>query len=305
MERLGLGFEALQTAKPDIIMCSISGYGQDGPLRNAPAFDLIAQARSGVMTINGEPDTPPTKLGVPLGDIGGGLWASIAILAALRRRDSDPEAQHIDISLLDGIMAMEGYLSQMALLTGHSPAQTGSDHHNVAPYGRYRAKDGYLVLAILVGAFWRRLCDAIERPDLFDDPRFATNTARRDNRAELRVILDEILSQRPRAEWEAIFTAGDVPHGPVLDVAEALQQPQIRARGLLRTMAHPTEGDVTVVGPPLKINGKSTIDTVQPAPLFGEHTRWVAEEILGMDPADVEDLIGRGVIQAPPSSEAR
>jgi formyl-CoA transferase/CoA:oxalate CoA-transferase len=299
MDRLGLGFEALRQAKPDIILCSISGYGQDGPLRGAPSFDLVAQARSGVMSINGEPSTPPTKLGLPIGDLGGGLWATIAIFAALRRRELTQDAQLVDVSLLDGLIALQGYLSQMALLTGTSPQQAGSDHHNVAPYGRYRAKDGYLVLAILVGPFWRRFCDAIERPDLFDDLRFATNTARSDNRDELRAILDEILSQRTRGEWAEIFIAGDVPSGPVLNIAEALHEPQVVSRGLLRTMDHPTEGELTVVGPPLRINGKSTTPVIRPAPLLGEHTRSVARDILGMDEERVEDMIVRGVIQAP------
>lgn len=299
MDRLGLGFEALKAVKPDIVLCSISGYGQDSPLRDAPAFDLVVQARSGVMHVNGDSDRPPNKLGLPVGDLAGGLWSTIAILAALNRRTGSDRAQHIDISLFDGVMALEGYLTQLALLTGESPGRMGSDHHNVVPYGRFRAKDGYLVVAILVGPFWGRFCEAIGRLDLRDDERFADNPSRHANRKQLLPILDEILAEHTRAEWEEIFSAADVPHGPVLDVREALESEQVVSRQLLQTMHHPTAGPVPVVGSPIRVNGLRAGSTPAPAPLHGEHTRRIAHEVLGMPQCQIDDLLARGVFGEP------
>lgn len=295
LDRLGLGFDALRAVRPDIILCSISGYGFEGPERAAPAFDLVIQARSGAMSVNGERNGAPTKLGLPVGDLGGGLWATIAILAALHQRATDSRPQHIDVSLLEGLIALQGYLNQMALLTGESPPRTGSDHHNVAPYGRYRAKDGFLVIAILVGSFWERFCSAIGRSDLAFDPRFATNDARIQNREALQRVIEEVLATRTRDEWCSILAAEDVPGGPVLEVAEALQQNVLAGRGLLRTFEHPTAGKVEVVGSPLRVNGASP-DRLEPPPLLGEHTRRIARELAGLSDTDIDSLIERSVL---------
>jgi formyl-CoA transferase/CoA:oxalate CoA-transferase len=301
LDRLGLGLDALRAITPDIILCSITGYGVVGPMAGSPSFDLVMQARSGVMAINGDPDRPPTKLGLPMGDLGGGLWGTIAILAALRQRDrstgdGQPEAQHVDISLLDGLLAMQGYLGQLAMLTGESPRRVGSDHHNVVPWGRFEAADGYLVIACLSQGFWRKLCESIGRPELVCDPRFVTNTDRNTNREELQGILNEILRGKTRAEWDEIFSAGDVPHGPVLDVAEALSQEQVAARGLITSAEHPTAGEVSLVGSPVRINGAAPSDGVRAAPLRGADTRGVASELLGMDSAEIDRLVAQGVL---------
>ena len=297
MDRLGLGMADLRAAKPDIIMCSITGYGSEGPLSAAPAFDLVIQARSGAMSINGDPDAAPTKLGLPIGDLGGGFWAAIAILAALNRRAGDPQAQHIDVSLLNGLMAMLGYLGQLSMLTGQAPERFGSDHHNVVPYGRFEAKDGHLVVAVLVPQFWRKFCNAVGRPELADDPRFAQNVDRRDNRAELAAIVNDILRQRTRAEWDEIFSAADVPHGPVLDVSEALAQDQVAAAQLLTTVQHPTAGEVQVVGSPIRIDGQRPTSAMTAAPQLGEHPRRIASHRRGMDEADIDLLFEKGVLQ--------
>ena len=232
LQRLGLGFETLKARRPDLILCSISGFGRSGPLRDQPSFDLVSQARSGVMSITGEADGPPTKLGLPLGDLGGGLWAAIAILAALHRRDRDGAPQHVDLSLLDGLMGLLGYLGQLALMTGQSPGRVGSGHHHIVPYGRFETADGYLVLALHVGAFWRRFCLAVDREDLITDPRFIDTAARRDNREDLQDIVEQILRTKTREEWEVVLSEADIPHGPVLDVVEALHQGTPRGTGL-------------------------------------------------------------------------
>jgi crotonobetainyl-CoA:carnitine CoA-transferase CaiB-like acyl-CoA transferase len=301
LDRLGLGLEDLRAVKPDVILCSITGYGSVGPLSGSPSFDLVMQARSGAMAINGDPDRPPTKLGLPMGDLGGGLWGTIALLAALRQRDNHAgdgpaEAQHVDVSLLDGLLAMQGYLGQLAMLTGESPPRVGSDHHTVVPWGRFEAADGYLVIAVLIPRFWRKLCESIERPDLADDPRFATNTDRHEHREELGEILNEILRGKTRAEWDEIFSAADVPHGPVLEVTEALAQEQVAARGLITSAEHPTAGEVPLVGSPVRINGRAPRDDVRAAPLYGADTRTVAAEVLGLRPAEIDELIAAGVL---------
>jgi crotonobetainyl-CoA:carnitine CoA-transferase CaiB-like acyl-CoA transferase len=297
MERLGLGFEQLKARRADVILCSISGFGRDGPLRDRPSFDLVTQARSGVMSITGEPDGPPTKMGLPMGDLSGGLWGAIAILAALHRRTYDPEPQHIDLSLLEGLVGLLGYLGQLTLLTGEGPQRVGSSHHSVVPYGRFAVKDGHLVLALHVGRFWRNFCHAIGRADLIDDPRFRRTADRAKNRDVLLPVVKEILLTKTRAEWEQILDSGDVPHAPILDVAEALAQEQLQARGVLQTLNHPLIGDVEVVAPPIRFVGAER-PAPRPSPLLGEHTRAICEELLGWDAKKVDALLAEGVVQA-------
>jgi crotonobetainyl-CoA:carnitine CoA-transferase CaiB-like acyl-CoA transferase len=305
MGRLGLGFDALRERRGDVILCSISGFGAAGPLSDRPSFDLVTQARSGVMSITGEADGPPTKMGLPMGDLSGGLWGAIGILAALHRRDRTGEPQHIDLSLLDGLVALLGYLGQLALLTGKGPERVGSSHHTVVPYGRFEVKDGHLVLALHVGRFWRNFCRAIERADLIEDPRFRTTADRSRNRAELLPIVEEVLRTRTRAEWEVILEAGDVPHGPILDVAEALEQEQIRSRGLLSTMTHPLAGELQVVGPPIRFIGEAEQRELRPAPLLGEHTREICRELLGWEEERIDGMVTEGVLHDPDARAAR
>ncbi|HEY6738178.1 MAG TPA: CoA transferase [Actinopolymorphaceae bacterium] len=296
LERLGLDFPVLKAVNPRIILCSISGFGRNGPLRDSPSFDLVTQARSGVMSITGEVDGPPTKMGLPMGDLGGGLWSAIAVLAALQRRNTDDRAQHIDISLLDGLMGLLGYLSQMTLLTGRAPERMGSDHHAVVPYGRFEAADGYLVLALHVGNFWRRFCTAIGRTDLIEDERFRTTALRRKNRDVLVPLLEDVLRTKTRAEWDRILSEADVPQAPVLDVKEALEQPQVAARGLLRTVDDPDAGEITVVGSPIRFVGDDATAVLPTAPRLGQHTRSALSSLLGMNADEIDALIASGAI---------
>jgi crotonobetainyl-CoA:carnitine CoA-transferase CaiB-like acyl-CoA transferase len=298
MERLGLGFETLTRRKPDIILCSISGFGRTGPMAEKPSFDLVSQALSGVMSITGEPDSPPTKMGLPMGDLAGGLWGSIAVLAALNRRHRDPSPQHIDLSLLEGLMGLLGYLGQLAMITGESPKRMGSDHHSVVPYGRFEVADGYLVIALHVGSFWRGFCRAIGREDLSDDPRFRSTRERSANRDVLLPIVQEILRTKTRAEWQRLLDQADVPHAPLLDVVEALSQEQIQARGVLQPLDHPTAGRVDVVGPVVRFVGDD-VAALRPSPLLGEHGREVLTEVLGWTDDAIDELIAAAVLQTP------
>ena len=297
MERLGLGYETLRANNPGLVICSITGFGQSGPMSDKPSFDLVTQALSGVMSINGEPDGPPTKLGIPLGDVGGGLWAAIAVLAALQHRNATGEGLHVDLSLLDGLVGLLGYLAEIYLVTGESPGRVGSSHHNIVPYGRYPVKDGHIVLALHVGNFWRNFCHAVGRPELITDERFRTTADRHANRHLLEPIVVEILEQRTMDEWHDIFDTGDVPHGPVYSVGDALTQPAVAARGLVRTTDHPRAGKVDVVGSPIQFQGAPFELPAQAAPLLGEHSKQVLRDILGYGDDRIAALAEQGVIE--------
>lgn len=298
MERLGLGFDALRASKPDIILCSISGFGASGPMKSLPSFDLVTQARSGVMSITGNSDGPPMRLGLPMGDLGGGLWGVIGILAALNRRQTNADPQHLDISLLEGLASMLGYLGQLALMQGKSPGRVGNSHHTIVPYGVFDVADGHLVLALHMGSFWRCFCRTVGREDLIADPRFSTTSNRYANREVLLEILDPILKGKTRTEWVKLLEDADVPHAPILDVVEALDQPQFKARGAIGIMRHPTAGDVPIVRTPIVYTNQERPD-VRPSPLLGEHTREICRNLLGWDDKRISALHQAGVLASP------
>lgn len=299
MERLGLGYDTLRALNPAIVVCSISGFGANSPMRDKPSFDLVTQALSGVMSINGYPDGPPTKLGLPLGDIGGGLWAAIGVLAALNERTATGSGSRIDLSLLEGLMGLLGYLAEIYLVTGENPGRMGNSHHNIVPYGLMPVKDGHIVLALHVGGFWRNFCRAIGREDLISNPRFLTVKDRYANRAELESLIGEIMMTRTVAEWQEILDAADVPHGPVNSIGDALNQPVVRASGFVREARHPTAGTVKVVGSPLRFPGRYDECPVDPPPLLGEHTREVLRSLVGMEDSAIEQLIAAGIVATP------
>lgn len=296
MDRLGLGFDELRKVKPDIVMCSISGFGQTGSMRETASFDLVTQAMSGVMHINGEPDGPPTKIGIPMGDIGGGMWAAIGVLAGLQHRNSTGQGLLVDLSLLEGMMGLLGYLAELYFVTGKSPGRVGSSHHSIVPYGRFEVKDGHIVLALHIGNFWRKFCVAIGREDLIENPKFRTTQDRNNNRPELEALVTSILKTRTAAEWHAILDKADVPHGPVNSVGEALEQPVIVERELVKTVQHPWSGEVKVVGTPLQFPGSFEKPRYQPSPVLGQDTRSVLEEI-GYTEDQIQQLVATGVIE--------
>ena len=303
MDRLGLGAQVLAAANPRLVTCSISGFGQTGPMRETPSFDLVTQAMSGVMHVNGEADGPPTKLGLPMGDLGGGLWAAIGVLAGLQKRHATGQGSRIDLSLLEGLMGLLGYLGQLYLVGGESPGRVGSSHHSVVPYGRFPVADGHIVIALHVGNFWRKFCAAIGRDDWVDDPRFRTTAARREHREPLEAMVSEVLRTRTGAEWSEVFARFDIPHGPVNDVGAAIEQEVVRARGFVRTVDHVRAGAVRLLGSPLVFDDFDA-SRYRAAPLLGEHTREVLGE-LGLAADDVEALLRDGVVGVPEAPGAR
>lgn len=295
MQRLGLGYEALREINPRLIYCAVSGFGMDGPLRDKPSFDIVTQAMSGAMSLNGEPGRDPVKLGLPLGDMVGGIFGSIGVLSALNERHLTGQGRLIDISLHDGMLGMLGYLAQLYFVTGRDPKPVGTSHPNIAPYGAFPASDGLVIIACLVEGFWRKLCDCLDRSDLADDPRFATAAARLQNREALDRTIAEITRTRTVAEWVERLSSRDVPHAPILSVGEALSHPHSVARGMVQAVEHPTAGRLNLVGRPIKFPGMQQ-PGIEPAPTLGQHTRAVLREELGLGDEELGNLAAAGVI---------
>jgi formyl-CoA transferase/CoA:oxalate CoA-transferase len=295
MDRLGLGYDALSAVNPKLIYCAISGFGMTGPLRDRPSFDIVLQAMSGALSVNGEPDRPPTKLGIPLGDLVGGINGPIAILSALYERSITGRGRLIDISLLDGMIGMLGYLAQLAFFTGQDPRPQGCEHPNLVPYGAFPAKDGSIIIACLTNSFWERICKALGRPEWFRDPRFETIEKRRNDRRVVNELISEITRQRTVQELVELFTEHEVPHAPILGIRDALAQPQTAAREMVVETEHPVLGKIPIVNRPVKFPGSPQPVPSAP-PLLGQHTGEILQEILGLSPERIEALRASKVI---------
>ncbi len=289
MERLGLGYETLAASNPGLIYCAISGYGMTGPLRDRPSFDIVLQAMSGALSVNGEPGQLPTKMGIPLGDLVGGINGPIAILAALHERHRTGRGQLIDISLMDGLVGLLGYYAQLAFFTGQSPQPLGSQHPNLVPYGIFPARDGSIVVACLTNGFWAKICAALAMPEAATDPRFDTIEKRRDHRAEVNALLSNFTSRHDVAELVALFTRHEVPHAPILSVIEALTQPQTVARGMVVEVEHSRLGAIPIVNRPFRFGGAEQSPPSAP-PTLGEHTDEVLAAVLGLSAEQIARL---------------
>ncbi|HEY8450000.1 MAG TPA: CoA transferase, partial [Bacillota bacterium] len=233
LKRLNLEYETLAEVNPRIILCSISAYGQTGPWAERSAFDLVIQAMSGVMSVTGEPGRPPVRLGLPVGDLSGGIYAVIGILGALYERERSGRGQAIDVSMLDALVGQLGYLVGYYAMTGQNPGRVGSGHHNIVPYGAFKAKDGYIIIAVLTESFWPKLCKALGLEHMVSDPRYANMEKRKENRDEVNRAIEEVLQHGTVAEWSEIFLREDVPHAPVLEISDVVQHPQLRARNMM------------------------------------------------------------------------
>ncbi|HYF17858.1 MAG TPA: CoA transferase [Ramlibacter sp.] len=298
MARLGLDAATLRTANPDLIVCSISGFGQAGPLRDRIAYDVITQAMSGVLSTNGEPEGAPVRLSIPIGDLTGGLLSVIGILASLFGRQARRGRRDVDVSLHDGLLSLLGYLGTLYDVSGKVPPRTGSRHQSIVPYGTFRTQDGWLALAIFTTRFWEKFCVAVGRPGLAADERFRTTKDRMRNRDALETLVEDIVGQRTTAAWEEAFSAADVPASGILSIADALEHEHTQARGMFPAVAHPAYGSVRVPGAPLRLGGDQA-DHPLPPPLLGEHSVQVLRDLLEMDEAAVAGLQASGVIRTP------
>lgn len=295
MERLGLGAEALMAANPRLIYCAITGFGLTGPLSAMPSFDIVTQAMTGVMSVNGERGGAPVKMGLPIGDMSGGIFGAIGILSALHERVTTGRGRLVDASLYDGTMSLLGYLSQLAFVTGQDPQPMGSAHPSVVPYDAFPASDGAIVIACLADHFWPRLCEALGCTDLGAEPGLATMAQRRERRAEIEPRIAAITRGRTVAEWQAILQAHDVPHAPVLGVQDALAHPHARARGMVVEVEHPRAGAVRMLGRPIKFPGGEQAP-MEPPPLLGQHTGEVLRQVLGYTEERIASLRAGSVI---------
>ncbi|MFC4247422.1 CaiB/BaiF CoA transferase family protein [Natribaculum luteum] len=295
MEEWRLDFETLSADNPGLIYCSLSGYGEWGPHSDRPAYDIIMQAEGGLMSITGEEDGPPVRVGVAIADIGAGMYATQAILSALLYRElGDGTGQKIDVSLLDGQVAWMSYMASYYFATGDPPGRMGSKHPTIAPYQAVPTADGYVVVAVASEHIWPQFCAALEREDLVDDDRFATNADRVENRAELDAILESELSDRSTADVLERFDAHDVPASDVKDMEDVFENPQVRARGMHETVEHPSAGAIEMAGSPMHFSHTTTTVDQHP-PELGEHTHEILAEV-GYTEAEIGELENDGVI---------
>jgi len=296
MDRLGLGYAALSAINPAIVYCAISGFGMTGPLRDKPSFDIIAQALSGAMSVNGATGAPPVKLGLPMGDLSGGIFGAIGVLAALVERQTTGRGRLVDVSLLDGLMGLLAYLPQMAFFSGVDPAPVGSGHANIVPYNNYPAKDGSVLIACLTPAFFDKLCAALELGEWGARADLQTMEGRRAARAEVDAVIGGAVAAMTVAEAVARLEAHDVPHAPILSVSQALAQPHATARGMIETVQHPRVGALRLVGRPLKFPGAPQPPLTAP-PMLSQDARDILAEA-GYDTAEIAALAKAGVITA-------
>lgn len=286
MEEWGLGYERLQAENPDLVYCSLSGYGEWGPYRNRAAFDITMQAEGGLMGITGQEDGSPVRVGVALADIGAGMFATQAILAALFQREfADAGGQKIDVSLLDGQVAWMTYMATQYFATGDPPRRMGSKHPNLAPYQAFPTEDGHLVIAVPSPNIWEKFCEALGRKDLVDDDRFATNADRVENRTELDAILNEETRTYTTAALRDRMRDCEVPASEVKDMEAVFDNPQVKARDMHQSVDHPTAGEVEMPGSPMHFSRTPTRIRRHP-PLLGEHT----EEVLREYGYTIEDI---------------
>ena len=275
LEKLGLGYAALSAINPRLIYASISGYGQTGPDRNKGGFDLVAQGVSGIMSVTGEPDGAPVKSGIPLTDLGAGMFATIGILAALEHRHKTGQGQLVDTSLLDAGVGLSVWESTQYFSGRGIPERLGSAHRMSAPYQAFRCADGYITIGGANDRSFHRICEVLGHPEWKEMPEFKTDGMRIRHRADLASRIEAMTVTQPRAHWLELFDANNVPCGPINDYAQVFQDPQVIARELVVDITHPTLGAIKALGSPIKMSATPP-DVRRRAPLLGEHT----EEVL-------------------------
>ncbi len=295
MDRFNTGYEKLRAVNPKIILCSISGFGQTGPMAAAPAYDIVAQALGGTMSITGIPGGEPTRCGVSIGDLAAALYGVIGILAALRARDTTGVGQHLDIAMLDCQVAwLEDALARYSA-TGKIPGPIGSRHPSITPFQQFHAADGYFVAGCGNEGIWQRFCDAIDRAELKADPRFLTNADRTANHAQLEPILAQHFAAKPRDYWLSRLEAATVPCAPIANVEEVIRNAHLAERNMILRANHPTFPELIVPGSPLKTAGGDGSPNTR-SPNLGEHNDEVYRRLLGFDEERIADLRAREII---------
>jgi crotonobetainyl-CoA:carnitine CoA-transferase CaiB-like acyl-CoA transferase len=298
LARYDLGYEDLAKINPRLIYCSVTGFGQSGPYREHPGYDFMIQGMGGMMSVTGEPDDVPgggpQRAGVPVADIITGMYASIAICAAIANRAETGKGQHLDLALLDSQIALMSYQNTNYFATGKAPSRIGNLHPNIVPYQPFKTADGSVILACGNDNLFRKFCEVAGCMPLAEDPRFATNGKRVENRAEMTRLLQDIFAKRTTRDWVDALEAAGVPNGPINTIAQVFEEPQVKARNIKIELDHPVAGKMPLVASPMRFSGTPIEHRLAP-PTLGQHT----DEVLraaGRSDADIAKLRADGII---------
>ena len=280
LKRFSLDYETVSALNPQLIYCSITGFGQTGPLRDRPGYDFMIQAMGGLLSITGEPNGEPMKVGMAVADLFAGQNAVIAIFAALQARNQTGKGQNLDISLFDSQVAMLANVASNYLISGNLPKRYGNAHANIVPYQSFRASDAWFVIAVGNDKQFSRLCEIIGKSEVAQNSRFVTNSSRVENREELMALLKPIFLEKTVNEWLSALEAAEIPCGPIHTLDNVFSMSQVESREMLIHMQHPEIGDLRLVGSPLKFS-ETPVDYKLPPPRLGEHTEEVLKELFG------------------------
>ena len=298
LARYGLGYDDLAKINPRLIYCSVTGFGQTGPYREHPGYDFMIQGMGGMMSVTGEPDEVPgggpQRAGVPVADIITGMYASIAICAAIANRAETGKGQHLDLALLDSQIALMSYQNTNYFATGKPPARIGNLHPNIVPYQPFKTSDGSVILACGNDNLFRKFCDVAGCTALTEDPRFATNGKRVENRVEMTRLLQEIFAKRTTRDWVESLEAAGVPNGPINNIAQVFEEPQVKARNIKIELDHPIAGKMPLVASPMRFSGTPIEYTMAP-PTLGQHTEDVLLS-LGKSESELARLRADGIV---------
>ncbi|MBV9784202.1 MAG: CoA transferase [Acidisphaera sp.] len=296
LAKYGLGYEQLREQFPRLVYCSITGFGQTGPYAPRPGYDSLVQAMGGVMSLTGEPEGQPQKVGVPVADLFAGLYGCIGILAALRHRDATGHGQQVDIGMLDTHVAWLANQGMNYLATGENPPRLGNQHPNIVPYQVFPTADGYIVLSVANDPTFKRFCENFDLAHLLQDERYATNAARVSNRKLVTETLTPVMQRHPTGWWVERLEALKIGCGPINTLAEVFADPQVQARGVVVEMPHSaTPEGVRVIANPVRLS-ETPVDYRIPPPLLGEHTDAVLGSLLGLDTAALRSLREKGIV---------
>jgi crotonobetainyl-CoA:carnitine CoA-transferase CaiB-like acyl-CoA transferase len=299
LARYGLGYDDLKALNPGLIYCSVTGFGQTGPDKDKPGYDFMAQGMGGLMSITGErddlPGGGPQRVGIPIIDLTTGMYATIAICAAIANRAVTGKGQWIDVALLDSCVAFLANQAMNYFATGESPRPLGNAHPNIVPYQTFKTADGALILACGNDNLFNKFCEVAGCMHLAQDPRFSTNGERVKNREEITRLLNEIFLKRPTREWVKLLDAAGVANGPINTIQKVFEEPQVQARGMKIELPHAAAGTVPLVASPMKFSG-TPIKHEVPPPVLGQHTDEILSSVLKKNPAEIEKLKSAGIV---------
>src|SRR5436190_3000534 len=299
LARYGLAYDDLKKINPRLVYCSVTGFGQTGPYRERPGYDFMIQGMGGMMSVTGEPDGAPgggpQRAGVPIADIITGMYASIAICAALANRERSGKGQHLDLALLDSQIALLAYQNTNYLATGKPPKRIGNLHPNIVPYQPFRTSDGEVILACGNDNLFRKFCEAAGCTELASDARFASNGKRVENRVELTRLLQEVFAKKTTAEWVELLEEAGVPNGPINNLAQVFEEPQVKARGIRMELPHGAGASLPLVASPMRFS-ETPLEIRSAPPTLGQHTEEVLRGLLGKSASDIERLRSAKVI---------